>query len=93
MTEPLSKEETLAVVRPTYQEVIDTLLFMSDEMEMQWLPTKDGGRRASTGRESLRVVQAIDLRSEGDGSSAIKTVGNARGHADQDEREAGKGGR
>jgi hypothetical protein len=42
MTEPLSKEETLAVVRRTYQEVVDTLLFMSDEMEMQWLPTKDG---------------------------------------------------
>ena len=42
MTEPLSTEETLAVVRRTYQEVIDTLLFMSDEMEMQWLPTKDG---------------------------------------------------
>jgi hypothetical protein len=42
MTEPLSTEETLAVVRRTYQEVIDALLFMSDEMEMQWLPTKDG---------------------------------------------------
>jgi hypothetical protein len=42
MTEPLSKEETLAVVRRTYQEVIDTLLFMSDEMEMQWLSAKDG---------------------------------------------------
>ena len=42
MTERLSKEETLAVVRRTYQEVIDTLLFMSDEMEMQWLQTKDG---------------------------------------------------
>jgi hypothetical protein len=42
MTAPLSKEETLAVVRRTYQEVIDTLLYMSDEMEMQWLPTKDG---------------------------------------------------
>ena len=42
MTEPLSTEETRAVVRRTYQEVVDTLLFMSDEMEMQWLPTKDG---------------------------------------------------
>jgi hypothetical protein len=42
MAEPLSREETLAVVRRTYQEVIDTLLFISDEMEMQWLPAKDG---------------------------------------------------
>jgi hypothetical protein len=42
MTEPSSKEETLAVVRRTYQEVIDTLVFISDEMEMQRLPAKDG---------------------------------------------------
>jgi hypothetical protein len=42
MAEPLSSEETLAIVRRTYQEVIDTLLFISDEMEMQWLPTSDG---------------------------------------------------
>jgi hypothetical protein len=61
MTEPLSTKETLAVVRRTYQEVIDTLLFMSGEMEMQWLPTKDGVRRASNGRGSLRVDQRIDL--------------------------------
>ena len=39
---PLSKEETIAIVRRTYQEVIDTLLFISDEMEMQCLPTRDG---------------------------------------------------
>ena len=30
------------MVRRTYQEVIDTLLFISDEMEMQWLPTREG---------------------------------------------------
>jgi hypothetical protein len=42
MTEPLSREESLAIVRRTYQEVIDTLLFISDEMEMQSLPTRDG---------------------------------------------------
>jgi hypothetical protein len=40
MAEP-STEETLAIVRRTYQEVIDTFLFISDEMEMQWLPTRD----------------------------------------------------
>jgi len=39
---PLSKEETIAIVRRTYQEVIDTLLFISDEMEMQCLATRDG---------------------------------------------------
>ena len=42
MAESLSTEETLTIVRRTYQEVIDTLLFISDEIEMQWLPTRDG---------------------------------------------------
>jgi hypothetical protein len=42
MAEPLSREETLAIVRRTYQEVIDTLLFISDEVEMQGLPARDG---------------------------------------------------
>ena len=42
MAESLSEEATLAIVRRTYQEVIDTLLFISDEMEMRLLPTKDG---------------------------------------------------
>jgi hypothetical protein len=42
MAEPLSREESLAIVRRTYQEVIDTLLFISDEIEMQSLPAKDG---------------------------------------------------
>jgi hypothetical protein len=42
MDQPLSKEESLAIVRRTYQEVIDTLLYISDEMEMQWLPPRDG---------------------------------------------------
>ena len=42
MAEPLSREESLAIVRRTYQEVIDTLLFISDEIEMQTLPAKDG---------------------------------------------------
>ena len=49
---PLSKEETLALVRRTYQEVIDTLLFISDEMEMQCLPTKDGA-------SALRMVAGL----------------------------------
>lgn len=42
MKEPLSREETLAIVRQTYQVVIDTLLFISDEMQMRWLPARDG---------------------------------------------------
>jgi len=42
MAEPLSREDSLAIVRRTYQEVIDTLLFISDEIEMQSLPAKDG---------------------------------------------------
>ena len=42
MAEPLSQEETVAIMRRTYQEVIDTLLFISDEMEMQSLPGRDG---------------------------------------------------
>ena len=42
MAEPLSKEESLAIVRRTYQEVIDTLLFISDEIEMRSLPARDG---------------------------------------------------
>ena len=41
MDESLSQEESLAIVRRTYQEVIDTLLFISDEIEMQSLPTRD----------------------------------------------------
>jgi hypothetical protein len=42
MAEPLSREASLAIVRRTYQDVIDTLLFISDEIEMQSLPAKDG---------------------------------------------------
>jgi len=42
MAESLSREESLAIVRRTYQEMIDTLLFISDEMEMQSLPARDG---------------------------------------------------
>ena len=42
MAEPLSREESVAIVRRTYQEVIDTLLFISDEIEMQSLPARDG---------------------------------------------------
>jgi hypothetical protein len=42
MAQPLSREESVAIVRRTYQEVIDTLLFISDEIEMQLLPTRDG---------------------------------------------------
>ena len=41
MDQPLSKEESLAIRRHTYQEVIDTLLYISDQMEMQWLPPRD----------------------------------------------------
>jgi hypothetical protein len=42
MAERLSREDSLVIVRRTYQEVIDTLLFISDEIEMQLLPTRDG---------------------------------------------------
>jgi hypothetical protein len=42
MAEPLSREDPLVIVRRTYQEVIDTLLFISDEIEMQSLLAKDG---------------------------------------------------
>jgi hypothetical protein len=42
MAQPLSREESVAIVRRTYQEVIDTLLFISDEIEMQSLPARDG---------------------------------------------------
>ena len=42
MAEPSSREDSLVIVRRTYQEVIDTLLFISDEIEMQLLPTTDG---------------------------------------------------
>ena len=42
MAEPSSREDSLVMVRRTYQEVIDTLLFISDEIEMQLLPTRDG---------------------------------------------------
>ena len=42
MAEPLSREESVAILRRTYQEVIDTLLFISDEIEMQSLPARDG---------------------------------------------------
>jgi hypothetical protein len=42
MDQPLPKEESLAIVRRTYQEVIDTLLYISDEIEMQSLPARDG---------------------------------------------------
>jgi hypothetical protein len=42
MDNQLPKDESLAIVRRTYQEVIDTLLYISDEMEMQWLPSRDG---------------------------------------------------
>jgi hypothetical protein len=41
MPEPSPKEETLAI-RRTYQEVFDLLVFISDEIEMGRLPTKDG---------------------------------------------------
>jgi hypothetical protein len=42
MAEPLSREESVAIVRRTYQEVIDTLLYISDEIEMHSLPARDG---------------------------------------------------
>ena len=48
-------------MRRTYQEVIDTLLFISDEMEMQWLPTREGAS-APVGRGSVRVDHRVDLK-------------------------------
>jgi len=41
MVEPISNKEALVVVRRTYQEVIDTLLFISDEVEMNRMPARD----------------------------------------------------
>ena len=41
MPEPSPKQEALAI-RRTYQEVFDLLVFISDEIEMGRLPTKDG---------------------------------------------------
>ena len=41
MPEPSPKEEAIAI-RRTYQEVFDLLVFISDEIEMGRLPTKDG---------------------------------------------------
>ena len=51
---PLSKEETLALVRRTYQEVIDTLLFISDDGNA--VPADERrGKRASNGCGSIGV--------------------------------------
>ena len=41
MPEPSPREEAIAI-RRTYQEVFDLLVFISDEIEMGRLPTKDG---------------------------------------------------
>ena len=41
MPEPSPRGEAIAIKR-TYQEVIDLLVFISDEIEMGRLPTKDG---------------------------------------------------
>jgi hypothetical protein len=41
MPEPSPREEAIAI-RRTHQEIIDLLLFISDEIEMGRLPTKDG---------------------------------------------------
>ena len=75
---PLSKEETLALVRRTYQEVIDTLLFISDEMEMQCLPTRDGasalrmaaGLLALTKESSVKNRVSVEAPSETSGPGA-----------------------
>ena len=80
------------IVRRTYQEVIDTLLFISDEIEMQLLPTRDGGKRGWIGCGSVRVNQRVDLTAEVEVSSSIEKVGDARSRADQDERDAPKRG-
>jgi hypothetical protein len=42
MAKRLSREDSLVIVRRTHQEVIDTLLFISDEIQIQLLPTRDG---------------------------------------------------
>jgi hypothetical protein len=59
MDEPSSREDSLVIVRRTYQEVIDTLLFISDEIEMQLLPTRDGGKRGWIGCGSVRVTKEL----------------------------------
>jgi hypothetical protein len=59
MAEPLSREEALAIVRRTYQEVIDTLLFISDEMEMQRLPTRDGASALRSAAGLLALTKEL----------------------------------
>ena len=49
-------------MRRTYQEVIDTLLFISDEMEMQWLPTREGASALRLAAGSVRVDHRVDLK-------------------------------
>ena len=59
MDQPLSKEESLAIRRRTYQEVIDTLLYISDEMEMQSLPARDGASALRLAASLLALTKEL----------------------------------
>jgi chromatin remodeling complex protein RSC6 len=72
--------------------VIDTLLFISDEIQIQLLPTRDGASALRLAAICSRY-QRVDLTAEVKVSSSIEKVGDARRRADQDERDAPKRGR
>ena len=57
--EPLSNKDTLAVVRRTYQEVIDMLLFISDEVEMCQMPARDPASAIRLAAGILALTKAL----------------------------------
>ena len=59
MAEPSSREDSLVIVRRTYQEVIDTLLFISDEIKMQLLPTRDGASALRLAAGLLAITKEL----------------------------------
>ena len=59
MAEPSSREDSLVIVRRTYQEVIDTLLFISDEIEMQLLPTRDGASALRLAASMFALIKEL----------------------------------
>jgi len=57
--EPISHKDTRAVVRRTYQEVIDTLLFISDEVEMCRMPANDPASAIRLAAGILALTKAL----------------------------------
>jgi hypothetical protein len=43
MADPIPNDNTTAVTKQLYQEVLDLLIFLSDEMEMGRLPCRGDG--------------------------------------------------